>query len=558
MFLKNIDIISPNLTLFFKGYLSHSNIFSGIISLLIYLMSIFSIIYFSFDMIFRLNPTAYFYNKTILDSGNYLLSSESIFHYVSIYNLNFDEKRFKVFGLKNKLINLYIKHPNSFLYDHYIYEPCSELNENWEKNNMKSMNLSYIKRHNGLCITKFYNATNKKIIYYNDSEFKYPNLKYGSNNEKNIWYGIFVQACQNDSIINNNNCYSKEDIKNFVNLKFPSSYITFINSEIQIENYNNPINYSPYTISTTIKNNEFFAHHINLQPLKIKTKNGLIFDNIVEERSYRFESLELQTFSTSEPIFASFYFWLQSNLYVYERNYKKIQNIMSEIGGLINACLVLGKIINFLINKYIILLDFEELLFPIHKKINEKNSNFNNVIQKHKEINLNNKIISKLNLNKDLINNSNQNFLTTKSNQITNFNSPIVDNYTPKDKKNDLEKSENQNNISYEENSNMEKKNCIMKKDTRFHIRNSLQKKKLLFLNNKQRIIFFDYLKYFFCNLKKNKLEDSIKLSILNIKYKYIYNIENLYKKLISEESFVVLTYEFESIKNYLNKLNSG
>ena len=225
---------------------------------------------------------------------------------------------------------------------------------------------------------------------------------------------------------------------------------------------------------------------------------------------------------------------------------------MSEIGGLINACIVFGKIINYLINKYIILLDFEELLFSIHKKINEKNTNFNNVINLHKEINLNNKII---NFNKDLINNSNQNFLTTQTNQInTNFTSPIFDNYTLKDKKNDLEKSQKKQN---EENSNVEKKYSLIKKDTRFQSRSSLQGKKLLFLNNKQRIIFFDYLKYFFCNLNKNKLEDSIKLSISNIKYKYIYNIENLYKKLISEESFIILTYEVEGIKNYLNKLNS-
>ena len=87
MFFKNIDLISPNLTLFYKGYLSHSNIFSGIITIIVYLISIFSIIYFSLDIICRLNPTVYFYNKTIIDSGNFLLNSDSIFHYVSIYIL---------------------------------------------------------------------------------------------------------------------------------------------------------------------------------------------------------------------------------------------------------------------------------------------------------------------------------------------------------------------------------------------------------------------------------------------------------------------------------------
>ena len=562
MFLKYIDIISPNLTLFFKGNLSHSNIFSGIISLLIYLISIFSIIYFSFDIIFRLNPTSYFYHKTLLDSGNFVLNSESIFHYVSIYGIKYDEKKFKVFGLKNKLINLYINYPNSFSYDHYIYEPCSELNENWKKNNMKSMNLSLIKNHQGLCITKFYNATNKKIIYYNDSNFEYPNLKYGTNNEKNIWYGIFIRACQNDSIVNKNYCNSNEEIKNFINLNFPACYMSFLNSEIEIENYKNPISYSPYSISTSIKNNEFFANHVNIQPLKLKSHNGLLFETIDEKSSYRFESLEKQSYSTSEPIFASFYFWLQSNLYIYERSYKKVTNIMAEIGGLINACIVFGKIINFLINKYIILLDFEKLLFSINKKINEKNASFNNVINLHDEINLNNKIISKIKFNKDLINNSNQNFITTNSNQ-NNINcnnaNPIMNNYTFEHKNNTVKKIDKKNHISYEENSNINiEKKFNQMKSSRFSTRNSLQGKKLLFLNNKQSIIFFDYLKYFFCNLKKNKFGDSINFTLINIKYRYIYNIENLYKKLISEESFVVLTYEFESIKNYLNKLNAG
>jgi len=549
MFFKNIDLISPNLTLFFKGYLSHSNIFSGILTILIYLISIFSIIYFSLDIICRLNPTVYFYNKTIIDSGNFLLNSDSIFHYVSILGINFEEKNIKVIGIKNTLINLYINEPNSFLYDHYIYEPCTEDNENWEKENMQSMNLTLIKSHNGLCINKFYNATSKKIIYYNDKEFVYPNLKYGTNNEKNIWYGIFIQACQNDSNINNNYCNSIENIKNFINLNSLTSYISFINSEVEIDNYQNPINYIPYAISTTLKNNEFFANHINIQPLKIHTQKGYLFDKFVEQNSYRFESLEKQTFSTSTPIFASYYFWLQSNLFIYERNYKKVQNIMAEIGGLINACLVLGKIINFVVNKYIVILDFEQLLFSIHKKIKDTNLNFNNVINLYNEINQNGKIIEKIDLNKDSIDNSNQNLFNVILNQNSNKNSPVLNNYiTHIRNKNNLIKSQTLDD-------NKEKK-IIKKKEKLFNLRKSLKRKKLLFLDNKQSIIFFDYLKYYFCKLNKNKLEDSSKISIMNVKDKYIYNIENLYKKLISEESFVILTYELEGIKHFLNKFN--
>ena len=56
MFIKKVDFLSPNITFYHKGALSHSSIFSGIISIISILLIILLAIYFSLDIIKRKNP----------------------------------------------------------------------------------------------------------------------------------------------------------------------------------------------------------------------------------------------------------------------------------------------------------------------------------------------------------------------------------------------------------------------------------------------------------------------------------------------------------------------
>jgi hypothetical protein len=49
MFLRKVDFISPPITIFYKGESSHTSIFSGILSLIIYGFTfIFGIIFFAY------------------------------------------------------------------------------------------------------------------------------------------------------------------------------------------------------------------------------------------------------------------------------------------------------------------------------------------------------------------------------------------------------------------------------------------------------------------------------------------------------------------------------
>ena len=58
MFIKNLDYLSPPITLYHKGSLSHSSILSGIISIISIIIIIIIAIYFLLDLIQRKSPNA--------------------------------------------------------------------------------------------------------------------------------------------------------------------------------------------------------------------------------------------------------------------------------------------------------------------------------------------------------------------------------------------------------------------------------------------------------------------------------------------------------------------
>ena len=131
MILKKIDFISPEITLFYKGSLSHSSIISGIISLISCSIIICISIYYFLNLIYRErdSPKAANNHQFIEYTGIYPLNSSSFFHFISyvrnssngqLSHDNFDFKSFNLIGLeryfkvyekdKDKDLSKYNKH----------------------------------------------------------------------------------------------------------------------------------------------------------------------------------------------------------------------------------------------------------------------------------------------------------------------------------------------------------------------------------------------------------------------------------------------------------------
>ena len=65
----------------------------------------------------------------------------------------------------------------------------------------------------------------------------------------------------------------------------------------------------------------------------------------------------------NHELYMVYYFWLKNRMNYYERNYKRLQDVTSSIGGIYQIVTVIAIFANSLFNKYIVLSDTEKLLF---------------------------------------------------------------------------------------------------------------------------------------------------------------------------------------------------
>jgi hypothetical protein len=239
-FIYKFDYISPKITLYYNNQKRHSSIISSIISLISLFLILLVSILLSFDFFFHKNPTAYFYRKFIKDTGVYPFNSESLFHFITIGDYNYyDKKAFSIIGI-NFDRDLLLSIRNESKFSHWIYERCdiSDIG----KTNYKYLGEDESKYKNGFCIKKYYNNITKKIINSNESNFRYPQYEHGNAHRNEVFYGIFVKRCQNNSEINNFTCYDDEKIDEMI-LASKSYAIYFLDQSVNLENYKNSINF---------------------------------------------------------------------------------------------------------------------------------------------------------------------------------------------------------------------------------------------------------------------------------------------------------------------------
>ena len=374
--LKKCDFLSPEITLFYRGIDSHSSIFSGLLSIILLIGIIFLIIYLSIDLIKKQNPTSFYYTKFVDDIGEYPLSSSQILHYLGMYSTSNLEVKINTKAINIIGINIndgaFLKNTDTSIYSHWIYENC-------EESDLGKYNDIYTESQkdnftNCLCISKYYDNTTKKIISKNDETFVYPTLVHGASNSKNFEYGVYFKKCQNNTVINNNNCLSDSEIENFLNSVIGYE-IYFIDHSINVDNYTQPITYSIHRITSEINSNSFVLNHLNFNPAVLRTNDGLFLDNEKIINSYNFDYNEKITHKDNNEIIGSFNFWIQNTEDTYDRTYKKIQDIAGGVDGIIEIVMLIAKFVNnILIGSYLTLKDFS---YEIERSLNIKNKKFN-------------------------------------------------------------------------------------------------------------------------------------------------------------------------------------
>jgi len=204
-------------------------------------------------------------------------------------------------------------------------------------------------------------------------------------------YGVIIEKCRNDTLRKLSGariCKTPEYIEEYVY----SSYVRFmlIDNYADVLNYEQPFTKYLYAFTNGIFPGTYTINNLNFVPALIKTDNGIFFDHIYEEHSYFYTSNEkaisvqdlLLKDAQGNPILdengnhvkkdtgiiIAFYFWMQNRLQFYQRNYKKFQDVLGDIGGLSSIVLTSATVINLLFTDFNTLLDTEELLLSLECK----------------------------------------------------------------------------------------------------------------------------------------------------------------------------------------------
>ena len=313
MFIKYFDYLSPRVTFYYKGFLSHSSIISGILSIIAITFIIILVVYFSLDLIKRNDPNTFYFNSFIEDAGLYQINRSSLFHFVSVVenirgvsnHAEFDFESFSVVGAQsyvdNYLNNIKSDPKGVKAVDHWIYGYCNK------EANTEGLDdlLNYDFFEKSACIKAFYNSTEKEYYNVRDPKFVWPEIAYGTFNELNKLYGIFIQKCNNQTIEDvlgeDHVCKTEEQINNYFNIIGGSRiiHLYFVNNYINVLNYKNPNNKFFYRIENPFTKEQYTTNDINFNPTFVYSHNELIFDNIRKDVSYMFDRNDIYIGSNS-------------------------------------------------------------------------------------------------------------------------------------------------------------------------------------------------------------------------------------------------------------------
>ena len=370
MFLKELDILSPHITLYYNQKSTHSSVISGVLTIFVYLSILTFVLIYLVRFINRENPTAYFFNRYVDDVGEFSFKNLNFFNFIQITqgkNRAIKELEFnkiEIIGL-NISIEGFKNLADLSQISHWVYGKCDN------KTDIKGVehllkNETFFK---SACIKKFYNHKNSKYYDINDENFEWPVINEGASSPNASLYGVVIKKCENNSfrLQHFGECDSENEINKYLSISFIS--FTTIDHYVDILNYKNPITKFLFNLNNVIKLDSYTTNNLNFYTGLVKSYDDLFFDKSVEQIAYFFhQNTQMTSISQDSKYLCAFYIWLQNTQQYYERRYHKLSEALPEIGGYSSAVMMISKFINYLIFRFRLLFDTQELISKVLMK----------------------------------------------------------------------------------------------------------------------------------------------------------------------------------------------
>jgi hypothetical protein len=391
---SSLDVLSPKITLNYKGNNCHSSTLGGFLSLCLFVLLFIIIFYYFWELFLPNNYSSFIYEDNI-NNEKYVqrMNYSEINHFIQIYSHSnngyfgdIDNKNIIIYAIKenknNNFHNKYYFNLNLSNIEHWLYDRCEKLydiNENFSDKSFK-------KRYNfssSICIRFYYNPNDKIYYEIGNEGFIEPFLETNDLNEKKYAYNIIIEKCINNTFINNMlglKCNSQNDIDKYLDI-YNEIFIYISNNKIVPFVYKKPIEKYYYSISSTLYRMSYFKNNIIFLPLKLNIKKGIAFTKAKEYNSYilnsHYNNERINNFE-NENLLGIFSLYLDNKILTYQVKSFNIIDILSHIGGIVKILFFLFQTLNYFNHRYIIIENTKNL-FKISSGIDSNELKDSNV-----------------------------------------------------------------------------------------------------------------------------------------------------------------------------------
>ena len=286
-----------------------------------------------------------------------------------------DFRSFRIIGLDVHYSD-YLKNKNLSNYNFWLYGYCN--NETDTKGINHLIDFDFFKK--SACIKKYFSVKDQKYYTTDDPKFKWPVEAHGTSNANNKYYNMILERCEEDTInsILGEESHCKTDIETEEMLGINAAVrFYFIDHYIDVLKYESPSTQFFQMVENNLQEGTYPINHLNFNPSFIKTHKGLVFDEVKEISTYSYERNDVFSFNdATNKTYTIYCLWLGNRIDYYERTYKRLQDIISSIGGFYQFISFTAVFINRFYNHFIVLFDTQNLL---NSSINSERNNYEKI-----------------------------------------------------------------------------------------------------------------------------------------------------------------------------------
>jgi hypothetical protein len=316
-FLSKVDFLSFKPQFYTKGEERHKTIFGGVMQILLLILNITFIIYFSKDIYQKINPIV------VKSDGMEVYKSQVDFPRVSSIFLSLIDPETNMPFIDESIYKLKFYHnvmdPKTGLEKQEIEaERCERdsFDEILPENILDSFTWE-----NFYCISRGQNVTLK-----------------GSYLDSGNWYlSAEVTPCEGPK------CSSQENIEK----KLLNTYlqIFLIDKYFDLLNFSQPVQFFSRMFKLPIMSNQKFSGILRYKLVNLIDDVGLIFQDIKQRSVYAFNGMEKLILPPDKTRKVLFELVIQQCTYIenISRNYKKLQEVIASVGGIINVIILITK-----------------------------------------------------------------------------------------------------------------------------------------------------------------------------------------------------------------------